>query len=303
MVCWLQCGSHDRQRSVIPLEQEKIGPSLMTTFDLPLPLSDATASKSSVCESGIAVSEIHAALNDILASTLFFRSHRMSRLLQFLVKKALADEVRATNEYAIGIEVFDRNPTTYSTYEDPIVRVQVGRLREKLNAYYAGTAAPVDVIISIPVGKYMPVIRRPLPGRQNPIALQRSPILTVVPLIYISTDSIGQSFTRGLCEELSYRLFRDFDYRVVPHNFVARIPPNQTLSSDHPVHAGISHFLEGSIRVEGDRMRASFRLIDAVVGDIAWATQFDRNALFSISVQEELSIAIGSDLQLFFGHV
>lgn len=56
----------------------------------------------------------------------------MSRLLAYLVERAITDCARDTSEYAIGIGVFDRDPLHYSPGEDPVVRVQVGRLRTKL---------------------------------------------------------------------------------------------------------------------------------------------------------------------------
>jgi hypothetical protein len=56
----------------------------------------------------------------------------MARLLIFLVNKTMTGAERETSEYAIGIEVFDKDPATYSTYEGSVVRVQIKRLRCKL---------------------------------------------------------------------------------------------------------------------------------------------------------------------------
>ena len=38
----------------------------------------------------------------------------------------------ALREMSIGIEVFHRNPSTYDPKNDPIVRVNVSRLRERV---------------------------------------------------------------------------------------------------------------------------------------------------------------------------
>ncbi|MEC5218929.1 hypothetical protein RCH09_003904 [Actimicrobium sp. GrIS 1.19] len=120
---------------------------------------------------------VRAALAEILASAGFARAQRMQELLRFLVEKQMTGAVRETSEYAIGIEVFERDAATYSTCEDPIVRVQIGRLREKLRHYYATAGAQTTLRFAIPVGSYMPTISTveayragsaDLGGRQEP---------------------------------------------------------------------------------------------------------------------------------------
>src|SRR4051812_48017839 len=81
--------------------------------------------------------QIREACEEILESNAFTKAHRMRRLFRFLVEQAVAGENRNTNEHTIGIEVFDREASAYMPGEDPIVRVQIGRLRQRLNAYYA----------------------------------------------------------------------------------------------------------------------------------------------------------------------
>jgi TolB-like protein len=272
----------------------------MAIYDLLAPESTGAAKSSPVRDVDISPSEIYAALNHILASTWFFRSHRMSRLLQFLVKNALADEIRESREYSIGIEVFDRNPSTYNTYEDPIVRVQVGRLREKLQAYYADPGVQIDIVISIPVGKYMPVIRRKRQAPMLPVEVRPVPIVAVLPLSYIAADSMGKSFASGLSEELSYCLFRDFSYQIVPPSVFTVMSENQCATLGNMERRAITFLLEGSIRLEADRLRASLRLVDIAVGCITWAAHFDRPPQFSIAAQEELAASIGADINRFF---
>ena len=76
--------------------------------------------------------EIQAALGLILASSMFVNTTRMSRLLSFLVNKALTGSKRDISEYVIGIEVFDKDPATYNTYEDSVVRVKINVLIKNL---------------------------------------------------------------------------------------------------------------------------------------------------------------------------
>lgn len=224
--------------------------------------------------------EITAALGRILASTTFARARRLRRLLQFLVERRLGDAVHETTEYGIGIEVFDRDPASYSTGMDPIVRVQVGRLRDKLRAYYAAVGND-GVVISIPLGKYMPVICRAAPGSGRPAD---RPLLILHPLKYLALDTATAAFGQGLGEELSCRLFEAFGDRMTVCLGAVEQSAEQRSRPRHVV--------EGSVRVEDGRIRASMRLIDVAAGAIAWSAQFDRDGAPGIALQEELARAV-----------
>ncbi|KAF3998445.1 hypothetical protein [Glaciimonas immobilis] len=232
--------------------------------------------------------DVHLALSLVLASQEFHKAKRTSRLLRFLVEKSLTGEVRETSEYAIGIGVFDRDPATYSTDHDPIVRVQIGRLREKLKAYYAVKGAHTDISFDIPLGSYMPLIHKTVvPDIVGP----PESLLTVVPLLSVSSDTQGAVFTSGLTEELTFQLFKMFGTKIVP-----------------PLFYGVSdlaspkkrHLLEGSIRVEGVFVRAALRLIDVEKSSIAWAEQFDHKGPLLISAQQELASKMCMALKLHF---
>lgn len=94
-------------------------------------------------------------LNTILASKAFRQAPRSSRLLRFLVESVLAEREGEIKESVLGVEVFDR-PAGYDPKSDPIVRVQVRRLRQKLTEYYVTEGLNDPVRIEIPVGSYVP---------------------------------------------------------------------------------------------------------------------------------------------------
>lgn len=105
--------------------------------------------------------EVRAALEQILASEDFRRSRRMCSLLEYLVNESLAgrgDKIKATS---IAIDVFGRDGS-FDQQSDPIVRVEAGRLRQRLGDYYRGTGGQDRLRIEIPKGAYVPkFIRRP----------------------------------------------------------------------------------------------------------------------------------------------
>ena len=61
--------------------------------------------------------------------------------------------------YSIALEVFGR-PETFDPVADPIVRIEAGRLREKLRCYYDTYGCKDHVRITLPRGTYRPAWRR-----------------------------------------------------------------------------------------------------------------------------------------------
>jgi Flp pilus assembly protein TadD len=94
----------------------------------------------------------------VLESKSFVRSEQLSRLLRFLVERHLDGCDHELKESVIGVEVFGRKPD-YNPKFDPIVRTEVRRLRARLSEYYEGVGANDEIVIDLPKGGYVPVIR------------------------------------------------------------------------------------------------------------------------------------------------
>lgn len=234
---------------------------------------------------------IGAALQQILASDGFCKSQRLSKLLTFLVDKKLRGAVRDTSEYVIGIDVFDRDPAIYSTCSDPIVRVQVGRLRDKLKKYYATEGAHSSLCFSIPLGSYMPEIH-PV---DRPAAIRPTHrMIAAKPLELLTESADGLAITRGINEELSHRLYLAFGNAIV----ISDWPGDMDAGS----RTAFCHRLEGAVRIDGNTIRTSLRLIDQLGGHIAWSAQFDRTAPLTIGQQEELALAMCTALTAYFAN-
>jgi TolB-like protein len=108
--------------------------------------------------------EVRAELDRVLVSKGFTNAGRLSRLLRYVVDKTLADEADQLKEYAVGVEVFDRDEK-YDPRLDSIVRVEAGRLRSRLDEYYNGEGAGGAIRISLPRGAYVAQFdaRQPVP--------------------------------------------------------------------------------------------------------------------------------------------
>jgi hypothetical protein len=98
---------------------------------------------------------VRAQLERIMASAPFADAERARRFLGFVVQRALEGREGEIKELVIGVEALGRN-TSFDPKSDPIVRVEAGRLRERLRSYYEGEGEADSVSISLPKGRYVP---------------------------------------------------------------------------------------------------------------------------------------------------
>jgi hypothetical protein len=119
----------------------------------------------------VAADEVRGQVERVLRSKAFETSEVHRRLLQYLAEKALNGEADRLKEYTVGLEAFGK-PATYDPRQDSIVRLQVGRLRQKLATYYQTEAGAGDVRISLPKGGFqlkfepVPAVAPPAEGER-----------------------------------------------------------------------------------------------------------------------------------------
>ena len=78
----------------------------------------------------------------------------MHTLLAYLVEKTLTEAEKPLKEYTIGVEAFGR-PEGYDPQQDAYVRVQAGKLRQKLNEYYTGEGSSDPIHIELPKRQFL----------------------------------------------------------------------------------------------------------------------------------------------------
>src|SRR5437660_6376979 len=76
------------------------------------------------------------ALDQLLASKTFSRSGQLKRLLVYLREATISTDPAVWSETSIGANAFGRRD--FNPKLDTIVRVEMRRLRQKLDEYYAG---------------------------------------------------------------------------------------------------------------------------------------------------------------------
>jgi hypothetical protein len=216
------------------------------------------------------------AVQRVLSSPTFVKAPRMRAILSFLMHRKLSGMEATINEYTLGIEVFHRDARDYDTATDPVVRVQMGRLRERLLQYYATDSDGGGLHIVIPAGTYIPqLMPRAAPRRQPALHLRLAPLRMLNP-----GNEAADAFVCGLEDELALQLFRRFGGGPA-------LAPQQ------------AQWLEVSVRVEPRHVRASIRLLSAAGGDLVFLQRCDCHGELGISLQEELALAIWTVLQQF----
>src|ERR1700724_2848182 len=119
---------------------------------------------------------IAGALARILASPTFGRSPRLREFLAFVCERVMQNREAEINETEIATHVFGRPPDSRLSSEDTIVRSSARHLRAKLKEYYEKEGAAETLLVEIPTGSYVPMIRNRFPVAQ-PAA---SPVEAVV---------------------------------------------------------------------------------------------------------------------------
>lgn len=212
---------------------------------------------------------VREALQRVVTSKRFAKARRCTALLSYLVERVLrCDETAASPpEHEIGVAVFGRDPASYLPADDPIVRVQAGRLRLRLTAYYADEGAADPLRITVPQGRYYARIALADSLPAGPASRAAAPLLLFSPLICLCGDAQAAHFTAGLNDELGFRLYREL------HSLSLASADRAMPPADRP---SALYLLEGAVRQDALLLRVSLILRQGAGGAVLWYAQFDR---------------------------
>lgn len=140
-------------------------------------------------------------LDRILASAAFTDAGRASSFLRFVVERTLEGHDGEIKEWVIAVEVLGR-ATSFDSKSDPIVRVEAGRLRDRLSSYYEAEGGEDSVLISLPKGRYVPEFIERRPRAAKHAAVMRLSVLppenTSFESFAVSPDGRKLAFTAAL---------------------------------------------------------------------------------------------------------
>jgi hypothetical protein len=89
----------------------------------------------------------------IVHSEEFRTSEVLRRLLRFLAEKSAAGEADQLKEYIVAIDGLGKHPS-YDPRQNSAVRIQVGRLRQKLAEYYRNEGKQDEIVVDLPKGRF-----------------------------------------------------------------------------------------------------------------------------------------------------
>lgn len=118
-------------------------------------------------------STIESSVDRVLQSGTFRNSPTSRRLLKYLADHAVAGDADQLKEYTIGLDAFSKTPD-YDPRQDSTVRIQIGRLRQKLSDYYRDEGKDDPFILDLPKGRFHLVCEPRASAVVSPQAMVRS---------------------------------------------------------------------------------------------------------------------------------
>jgi hypothetical protein len=98
---------------------------------------------------------IREALKSVAESKSFHNVERLKQILRYVVERHLAGEGPNIRAKSIALDVYSYLPDEVPDHENAI-RVDIGRLRRRLAAYYSDEGKNDQLVISLPKGTYAP---------------------------------------------------------------------------------------------------------------------------------------------------
>ncbi|MCB1490070.1 MAG: adenylate cyclase [Bauldia sp.] len=107
-------------------------------------------------EHAVSAAAVRAAVDRIVNNPDFTASDRARNFLRYVVEETLNDRADRIKAFSVAVEVFGRDET-FDAQNDPVVRIEAGRLRRALERYYLLSGKDDPIVIEIPKGGYVPV--------------------------------------------------------------------------------------------------------------------------------------------------
>lgn len=234
----------------------------------------------------------------VCSSKEFRLKYRLSSLLEYLVTEKLAGRGNRIKNYTIGINVFFRDKD-FNPEIDPIVRIEMGRLRRSLDRYYSDEGKYDQARIYFPMGKYSPVFEANDSNRfqsnkkeknESNFTSKAKPSIIILPFENLTNDPGLEYFVKGFTEELLIELTHYKNYRLIGYRVKDEensINGETKIMEDLKANFSIS----GSIRRGKKQVKITVKLSDVNTDEQLWGEQFeyDLNPANLILAQEEIA--------------
>lgn len=239
---------------------------------------------------GVEPADVKNQLQRILQSDSFQRSPQLSDFLRFAVEKGLSAEQHLLKETTIALEVFGR-PVDFDPKVDPIVRVEAGRLRNKVREFYETTGCRDRLWVGLASRGYRPVVRmngneeESVPGRQH---FREGPSLAVLPIEALSFETDLTPISKALTAQLIHGLAVDGAWEVAARTTIRKFRDDPVSAREIGDQVNVESLLEGSLQIVENNLRLQLRLVNVKSGLATWAATFEEPTDPMAEAQESL---------------
>jgi adenylate cyclase len=126
----------------------------------------------------------------------------------------------------------------------------------------------------------------------------QTPSIAVLPFQNMSDDPSQEYFADGLAEDIITTLSKLVGLRVVARNSSFVYKGRSVDVREPAISLDVRFILEGSVRKAADCLRVTAQLIDAEDGSHLWAERYDRPVKDIFAIQDEITLAIATELQV-----
>lgn len=120
--------------------------------------------------------------------------------------------------------------------------------------------------------------------------------LAILPFSDLSAGGGNDHVAQGVAEQILERLSEEPGLHVAGRSSAAVLGSGASFEEARE-RLGVSHLLEGSVGVQGGRLRMNVRLLRTSDGMQVWAERFDRNLGDVFAIQDEIGEAVASRLR------
>ena len=174
-------------------------------------------------------------------------------------------------------------------------------LPAKSNRLWQGVAA-ATVVIAIAaiyvVGIWQPWVTRVEAANiaNMAFALPDKPSIAVLPFVNLSGDPEQEFLADGISEDILTALSKLPSLFVISRTTTSTYKGRDVTVKQVAEELGIRYVLEGSVQRDGDNLRVTAQLIDAVGGEHIWADRYDRDLSDLFAVKDEITLNIVSNI-------
>ena len=126
----------------------------------------------------------------------------------------------------------------------------------------------------------------------------RATAIAVLPLVDYSSAADQEYFADGMTEALIANLAKLRGLTVISRTSTSRYKGTSKTVPEIAQELGVGVVLEGSMQLEGDRVRITAQLIDAATDRHIWAETYDRNLRDVLILQSELASRIAAEIEV-----